>query len=83
MKEKRDSVIQKQGHRIWSQQTWVYLPSLTLTSCVALDKLLALSEPQEPELQNGDTTAYLLRLCAKNLAQFLEYHGIIFLFFLS
>lgn len=41
----------------------MYLPSLTLTSCVALDKLLALSEPQEPELQNGDTAAYLLRLC--------------------
>lgn len=81
MKEKRDNVIRKQEHRIWSQQTRVYLLSLTLTSCVALDKLLAVSEPQEPELQNGDTTAYLLRLCAKDLAQFLEYHGIFFFFF--
>lgn len=80
MKEKRDGVIQKQEHRIWSQQTRVYLPSLTLTSCVALDKLPALSEPQEPKLQNGDTTAYLLRLCAKDLAQFLEYYGILFYF---
>ena len=78
MKEKRDNVIRKQEHRIWSQHTRVYLLSLTLTSCVAVDKLLAVSEPQEPELQNGDTTAYLLRLCAKDLAQFLEYHGIFF-----
>ena len=80
MKEKRDSVIQKQEYRIWSQQTRVYLPSLTLTNCVALDKLPALSEPQEPKLQNGDSTVYLLELCAKDLAQFLEYYGILFYF---
>lgn len=38
---------------------WTWIPTLPLTSCVALGKLPHLSEPQSPHLQNGDKQSIL------------------------
>lgn len=65
-------MIQKQEQALWSQQTWVQFPSLTLISCLSLSNWLTLSEPQDPWLQNGDHITCLPRLCAKDLAQYLD-----------
>lgn len=45
----------------WVWQTWVWIFILPLSTCVTLDKLLNLSEPQFPSLQNGDSDSIHLR----------------------
>lgn len=46
-----------EGPWIWSQKIWVPALALSLINEVNLDKLLNLSEPQFPPLQNGDTNS--------------------------
>lgn len=43
-------------------QTGVQIPALLLPSCVTLDKSPILSEPQFPQLQNGNSNSYLPEL---------------------
>ena len=45
-------------YKVRTQTTWVLIPSLPLTSCVILGKLLDFSVPQSPHLKNRGDSIY-------------------------